>query len=97
MHARQAGARHCDPEPGKGKPGSSCRLTSVAVVESANQEQFDDFALIGRFNSARWRAILFQKPMCTMTMIVAQAPRGTIAATGQSVFENAPRRKRKQR
>lgn len=79
MQARQAGARHCDPELGKGKPGSSCRLTSVAVVESANQGQFDDFALVGRFNSTRLRAILFQRPVRTMTMIIAQVVRGNAA------------------
>jgi hypothetical protein len=42
------------------------------MVESANQGQFDDFALVGRFHGTRLRAILFQRPVRTVTMIIAQ-------------------------
>ena len=37
------------PEPGKEHSGSGCRLTNIAVVESANQRQFNDFALVWQF------------------------------------------------
>jgi hypothetical protein len=42
------------------------------VVESANQGQFNDFALAGRFDSMRFRAVLFQRPVRTMAMIVSE-------------------------
>ena len=39
------------------------------MMQSAQERQFDDFALIGHFNRARFRAVLRQTPVRTVTMI----------------------------
>ena len=40
-------------------------------LRSAQERQFDDFALVGRFNHTRFRAVLRQRPMQAVTMIIA--------------------------
>ena len=79
MQARHAGARHCDPESGKGNPGSGCRLTSVTVMQSAQPRQGDEVALVWRFDGSGERTILFQRPVRTITMIIAQVVRENAA------------------
>jgi len=39
-------------------------------LRSAQERQFDDFALVGRFNHTRFRAVLRQRPMQPVTMII---------------------------
>jgi len=39
-------------------------------LQSAQERQFDDFALVGRFNHTRFRAVLRQKPVRAVTMII---------------------------
>ena len=41
-------------------------------MQSAHERQFNDFALVGRFNRLRFRAVLGQRPMRAVTMIIAQ-------------------------
>jgi hypothetical protein len=72
MQARHAGVRHCDPEPGKGNPGSGCRLTSVTVMQSAQPRQCDDVALVWRFDGSGERTILVEKSVGPILVIVGQ-------------------------
>jgi len=44
---------------------------AIPLMESANQGQFDDCALAGQFHGMCFRTILIQRPVRTMTMIVA--------------------------
>jgi len=39
-------------------------------LQSAQERQFDDFALVGRFDHTRLRAALRQRPMQAVTMII---------------------------
>jgi len=48
-------------------------------MESANQGQFDDCALAGRFHRMCFRTILIQRPVRTMTMIITQVVRENAA------------------
>lgn len=41
------------------------------MVESVNQGQFDDFALVGRFNGTRFRAILVQGSVRPVVVIIS--------------------------
>ena len=49
------------------------------MVESENQGQIDDPALVGWFNRTGFRTVLFQRPMCAMTMIIGQVVRQNAA------------------
>jgi hypothetical protein len=40
-------------------------------LQSAQERQFDDFALVGRFNHTRFWAVLRQRPIQAVTMIIA--------------------------
>ena len=40
-------------------------------LKSSQERQLDDFALVGRFDHARFRAVLRQRPMQAVTMIIA--------------------------
>jgi len=40
-------------------------------LQSSQERQFDDFALVGRFDHTRFRAVLRQRPMQAVTMIIA--------------------------
>jgi hypothetical protein len=39
-------------------------------LQSAQERQFDDFALVGRFDHTRFRAVLRQRPVRAVTMII---------------------------
>ncbi len=45
-------------------------------LQYAQERQFDDFALFGRFNHTRFRAVLRQKPVQAVTMIMAHIAGG---------------------
>ena len=74
-----SGTVHGDRTVGTANPDLSRRLTSVAVMESANQGQFDDFTLVGCFDTTRLRAVLFQKPVRTLPMVIARVVRQNTA------------------
>jgi hypothetical protein len=52
--------------------GRQCGLRQLAgltMVQAAHERQFNDFAVVGRFDSTRLRAVLSQRPVRTMAMI----------------------------
>ena len=49
-------------------------LANIVVMKTADQGQFYDVTLVGRFDGTRFRTILFERPVRAMLMIIGQLP-----------------------